>query len=90
MSQSKRLRIPSAQQLQRWGNLIENIKQMEALEGSELVDAPSEAQWDNFLNLLDELEPVVTNLTEDVNTEGIKEDVSKLSLVCNGNNKRKY
>lgn len=88
MSQSKRLRIPSAQQLQRWGNLIENIKQMEALEGNELADAPSEAQWDNFLNLLDELESVVTNLTEDVNTEGIKEDVSKLSI--SSNNKRKF
>lgn len=88
MSQVKRIRIPSAQQLQRWSNLIDNMKHMESLEVNlEQVGAPSEAEWDNFLNVVDQLESMVVDLTYDLNTEVIKENMSQLSI--SSKNKRK-
>ena len=88
MSQVKRIRVPSAQQLQRWINLIDNMKHMESLEVNlEQVGAPSEAEWDNFLNVVDQLEFMVVDLTYDINTEVIKENMSQLSI--SSKNKRK-
>lgn len=88
MSQVKRIRVPSAQQLQRWINLIDNMKHMESLEVNlEQVGAPSEAEWDNFLNVVDQLESMVVDLTYDINTEVIKENMSQLSI--SSKNKRK-
>jgi hypothetical protein len=90
MSQAKRVRIPSFQQLQRWSVLINNMSQMESLESTlDQAGAPSEAEWDNFLKIVDQLESMVVNLSGDINTEVIKEDMSRLSIGVN-NNKRKY
>jgi hypothetical protein len=88
MSQVKRIRIPSAQQLQRWSTLVENIKHMESLESVlEQAGAPNEAEWDNFLTIVDQLESMVVNLTEDINAEVIRDDMSQLSICSN---KRKF
>lgn len=88
MSQVKRIRIPSQQQLQRWGQLIVNMKHMESMEITlEQAGAPSESEWDNFLRVADQLESMVVDLTDDINTEAIKEDMGKLSIGLN--NKRK-
>ena len=89
MSQVKRIRIPSQQQLQRWGNLINNMKHMESMQVNlDEAGAPSEAEWDNFLSVVDQLESMVVDLTNDINTETIKEDMSQLSIGLN--NKRKF
>lgn len=89
MSQAKRIRIPSAQQLQRWGALINNMKHMESLEDAlEQVGAPSEEEWDNFFHLLDQLESMVVDLNYDISAEEVKEDMSQLSISSN-KNKRK-
>ena len=89
MSQVKRIRIPSQQQLQRWGNLINNMKHMESMQVNlDEAGAPSEAEWDNFLNVVDQLESMVVDLTNEINTEAIKEDMSQLSIGLS--NKRKF
>jgi hypothetical protein len=80
MSQIKRLRIPSNQQVQRWANLITDINHQESIELKlELIGAPSEEQWDNFLIVLDQLEIMAVDKTE----EAVKKDLTFL------NNKRK-
>ena len=77
---SKRLRIPSSQQVQRWSNLITNMNHQESIELKlELIGAPSEEQWNNFLIVLDQLETMAVDKKE----EAVKEDLSVL------NNKRK-
>jgi hypothetical protein len=86
MSQVKRIRIPSQQQLQRWAILINNMKHMESMEVTLEDGAPSEAEWDNFLNVVDQLESMVVDLTYDISAERVKEDMAQLSI---SNNKRK-
>jgi len=89
MSQAKRIRIPSAQQLQRWSVLVDNMRHMESLESTlDQAGAPDEAEWDNFLKIVDQLESMVANLSGDINTEIVKEDMSRLSISSNSNKRK--
>jgi hypothetical protein len=89
MSQVKRIRIPTAQQLQRWSNLITNMLHMESLDYDlEQLGAPNEAEWDNFLSVLNQLESTVVNLSDDFNAEVLKEDMSHLSINVKSNKRK--
>lgn len=89
MSQAKRIRVPSDQQLQRWGALINNMKHMESLEDAlEQAGAPNEEEWDYFLKVVDQLESMVVDLNYDISAEVVKENMSQLSISSN-KNKRK-
>lgn len=88
MSQPKRVRAPSVQQLQRWSELINNMNHMESMEVVlENAGAPSEAEWDNFLKVVDQLESMVVDLTYDINTEVVKEEIAQLSITSKKRNK---
>lgn len=89
MSHVKRIRIPSLQQMQRWSNLVNNIKRMEEALEEPLVqlNAPDESEWDYFLSIVDQLETAVVNLSNVIEIEQVKADFTALNV---SGNKRKF
>ena len=78
MSTSKRVRVPSIDQQQRWANQFRNYLHVESLEA--LIDAPSEIDWENFFRIIEALEEAKINLIQDFNVEEVKESMNELSI----------